>query len=158
AASVRVITFDTVKDLSDWVAAGGTREQLDAIIAQAPEQAKQPQEEEEQDNEQENEQEDKAPPVDVDAEIERLMKLSDLEYEQQKKGAAKKLGVSVSYLDRLRRAEQAKDDDGKQGHEISFSEIEPWPQVVAGAALLEDIAKAIRAHVVMPDHCRDACA
>jgi hypothetical protein len=39
AASVRVIMFPQ-KDLSDWVAAGGTREQLDALIAQAPEQNK----------------------------------------------------------------------------------------------------------------------
>jgi hypothetical protein len=39
AASVRVIMFPQ-KDLSDWVAAGGTREQLDELIDQAPEQAK----------------------------------------------------------------------------------------------------------------------
>jgi hypothetical protein len=39
AASVRVIMF-TQKDLSDWVAAGGTREQLDELIAKAPEQTK----------------------------------------------------------------------------------------------------------------------
>jgi hypothetical protein len=39
AASVRVIMF-AQKDLSDWVAAGGTREQLDELIAQAPEQSK----------------------------------------------------------------------------------------------------------------------
>src|SRR5262249_41635491 len=40
AASVRVIMFPQ-KDLSDWIAAGGTREQLDEIISKAPEQAKQ---------------------------------------------------------------------------------------------------------------------
>src|SRR5215831_15130194 len=40
AASVRVIMFEQ-KDLSDWVASGGTREQLDALIEQAPEQTKQ---------------------------------------------------------------------------------------------------------------------
>jgi len=39
AASVRVVMFPQ-KDLSDWVAAGGTREQLDELIAQAPEQSK----------------------------------------------------------------------------------------------------------------------
>jgi hypothetical protein len=114
AAHVRVITFETVKDLTEWVESGGTREQLDAIIAQAPEQIKQQPEEEE-------EPKDEEPPIDADAEIERLMALSDLEYEQQKKGAAKKLGVSVAYLDRLRRAEQGQAEDGKQGHEISFS-------------------------------------
>jgi Family of unknown function (DUF5906) len=54
AASVRVIMFD-VKDLSDWVAAGGTREQLDALIAQAPEQAKQGRKQIETEEEQETE-------------------------------------------------------------------------------------------------------
>jgi hypothetical protein len=39
AAHVRTIIFPQ-KDLSEWVAAGGTREQLDELIAQAPELAK----------------------------------------------------------------------------------------------------------------------
>ena len=39
AARVRTIIFPH-KDLTEWVEAGGTREQLDALIAQAPEQAK----------------------------------------------------------------------------------------------------------------------
>src|SRR5262249_52129581 len=141
---LRVIMFE-VKDLSDWVAAGRTREQLYALIEQAPEQAKQKEEDDED-------------PVDVEAEIERLMALSDLEYEQQKRDAAKKLGVGVSYLDRLRKAEHAKGDDGKQGHAISFPEPEAWPELVEDAALLDAIAAAIRQHVVLADHCRDAAA
>jgi hypothetical protein len=40
AAHVRTIIFPQ-KDLSEWAAAKGTREQLDALIEQAPEQAKQ---------------------------------------------------------------------------------------------------------------------
>jgi putative DNA primase/helicase len=152
AAHVRTIIFPQ-KDLTEWVEAGGTREQCDALIDQAPDQVK-PREEAPEQPEQPEEEE----PIDADAEIERLMGLSDLEYEQQKKGVAKTLGVSVSYLDRLRRAEQANDDDGKQGHAITFPEPEPWPEPVDGAALLNEIATAIRAHVVMPDHCRDACA
>jgi Family of unknown function (DUF5906) len=47
AASVRVIMFPQ-KDLSDWVTAGGTREQLDTLIEQAPEQLKGKTEEEEE--------------------------------------------------------------------------------------------------------------
>jgi hypothetical protein len=48
ATSVRVIMF-AQKDLSDWVAAGGDRKQLDALIEQAPEQTKRgPTEEEEE--------------------------------------------------------------------------------------------------------------
>src|SRR5262249_23933711 len=42
AAQVRMIIPPTVKDLSDWVAAGGTREALDALIAQAPDLVKRP--------------------------------------------------------------------------------------------------------------------
>ena len=145
AAHVRIIMF-TQKDLRDWVAAGGTREQMDALIDQAPE-IKPPSPKEEEDE-----------PTDADAEIERLMGLSDLEYEQQKRGVAKKLGVGVSYLDRLRKAEHANDEDGKQGQAISFPEIEPWPGPVSGASLLDDIATTIRKHVVMPDHARDICA
>jgi hypothetical protein len=44
AAHVRTVIFPQ-KDLSEWVAAGGTREQLDALIEQAPDQIKQPSEE-----------------------------------------------------------------------------------------------------------------
>jgi hypothetical protein len=40
AAHVRTIIFPR-KDLTEWVEAGGTREQLDALIAQAPDQKKQ---------------------------------------------------------------------------------------------------------------------
>ena len=153
AAHVRVIMFEGVKDLSEWVAAGGTREQMDALIDQALDQVKQPSSEEAP--EQEPEEEEQA--IDPDAEIERLMGLSDLEYERQKKGAAKKLGVSFSYLDRLRKAEHAKADN-KPGQTISFPKIEPWPDEVTGAALINDITTAIGNHIIMPAHCRDLCA
>src|SRR4029077_4566368 len=36
AASVRIVIVPQQKDLSEWVAAGGTREALDELIAQAP--------------------------------------------------------------------------------------------------------------------------
>jgi putative DNA primase/helicase len=148
AARVRTIMFE-VKDLTAWVEAGGTREQLDALIEQAPEQVKQPTPEDEKEEDDEE--------LDVDAEIERLMGLSDLEYERQKRGAAKKLGVSVSYLDRLRKAERAKTDN-KPGQAISFPKVEPWPDEVNGSALLAALAETIAKHIIMPAHCRDLCA
>jgi putative DNA primase/helicase len=48
AKSVRTIILPQNKDLSEWIAAGGTREALDALIAAAPDQVKQrqPQQEE----------------------------------------------------------------------------------------------------------------
>jgi hypothetical protein len=41
---------------------------------------------------------------------------------------------------------------------VSFPEVEPWPDRVAGDQLLTDVAKAIRNHVVMADHSRDLAA
>jgi putative DNA primase/helicase len=101
---------------------------------------------------------------DPSTEIERLAKLSALEYEQQRKDAAEKLGISrVKILDQLVQAERVRlgldgGDDGRQGRAISFPESEPWPEPVNGAELLDEIATAVRNYVVMSDHYRDICA
>jgi hypothetical protein len=100
---------------------------------------------------------------DVEVEITRLAKLKPAEYEGQRKAAAEKLDFRASILDRLVRDERAElgldgDDDSKQGRAISFPEPEPWPEPVEGVALLDGLAKAIRAHVVMSDAARDEAA
>jgi len=91
--------------------------------------------------------------TDTDAEIARLAKLSAVQYEHERKAAAEKLNVRASILDRLVQAERDKlglnEDDGKQGRAISFPELEPWPEPVNGAALLNAMAHAIGRHVVM---------
>jgi hypothetical protein len=108
--------------------------------------------------------EKEAEATDADVEITRLAALSALDYEQQRKGAAEKLDVRASILDKLVQAERERlglsggGDDGKQGHAVSFPEPEPWREPVGGEFLLDGIASAIRAHVVMPDYCRDLCA
>jgi len=94
---------------------------------------------------------------DVNPEIVRLAALSPVEYEQQRKEAAEKLGVRASILDKLVRAERP-DDDNKQGGAIEFPEPELWPEPLNGALLLDDIATAIRDHVVMSDVARDTAA
>jgi hypothetical protein len=99
-----------------------------------------------------------------DAELERLARLSPLEYGRARKEAAAALGdFPVGFLDAAVRAKRAElgldaEGDGKQGHAISFPEPEPWPDPVDGATLLDDLAKAVRKHVVMPDHAHDAVA
>jgi rubredoxin len=84
-------------DVSDWLAEGHTGEELAALIEAAPDYAgaEQPQVE----------------PLEqggdgTDAEIERLAKLSTIEYEQERKGAASQLGVRAPILDRLVQAER----------------------------------------------------
>jgi putative DNA primase/helicase len=95
-------------------------------------------------------------------EIARLAKLTPLQYDRERKVAAENLDVRASILDKLVRTERDKlgidKDDGKQGHAISFPDPEPWPEPVAGAALLDELAAAVRKHVVLADHARDACA
>lgn len=95
-------------------------------------------------------------------EIARLAKPTPLQYDRERKVAAENLDVRASILDKLVRAERDKlgidKDDGKQGHAISFPDPEPWPAPVAGAALLDELAAAVRKHVVLADHARDVCA
>ena len=94
----------------------------------------------------------------TDAEIERLAKLSAIQYEQERKGAASQLGVRAPILDRLVQAERERlglvEDDGRQGRSISLPEPEPWPTPIDGAALLDGIAEAIGRYVVMSEHAR----
>src|SRR5262249_53644165 len=100
--------------------------------------------------------------VNPDAEIERLAKLSAVEYEHQRKDAAERLDMRASILDRLVAAERRElgldADDSRQGRAIVFPEPEPWPDPVIGAALLNGMAAAIRRHVVLSKYSRNAAA
>jgi hypothetical protein len=129
------------------------REDLDALIAGAPDYQPQASEQGPQES----------GPVDDAVEIEKLARMPALDYERTRKAAAERLGIKrLSLLDGLVKAKRAElgldGGDGLQGRAIEFPEPEPWPQPVDGGALLDGIAKAIRAHVVMSDTGRDACA
>ena len=69
-----------------------------------------------------------------DAEIDRLARLSTVQYERERKNAAEQLGIRAAILDRLVQAKRPDDDEGKQGRAISFPEPEPWHEPVDGAA------------------------
>jgi Protein of unknown function (DUF3631) len=142
-------------DVSDWLAAGHTGEELEALIEGAPDYTPKDGQAKSEDAQSEPE------PTAADAEIARLAKLAPLQYEQERKTAAERLELRAAILDKLVQAERAKlglNGDSKQGHAISFPEPEPWPQPVYGAELLDQIATAIRNHVVMSDAARDAAA
>lgn len=96
---------------------------------------------------------------DADSEISRLAQLGKLEYERERKAAAKRLNIRAPVLDSLVAAERGEvDDDSKQGRALSLPEPEPWPAPVNGAELLDTLAVSIRGHVVMPDHAADTVA
>ena len=143
-------------DVSDWLDQGHTREELEALIAAAPDYAP-----EHRPNGNGTVSE-AADPVDDDAELVRLAKLPLVEYERARKAAAEALGVRASMLDRLiamKRTELGLDhDDGKQGRPIEFLTPEPWPGPVDGAALLDDVAAVLSRYVIMGEYERVAVA
>jgi putative DNA primase/helicase len=141
-------------DVSDWLAIGGehTAEKLKALIESAPDYVPPEQKDEPPTND---------APIDEDAELERLAKLSAFDYERARKAAADALKVRAPILDRLvtaKRTELGLDaDDGKQGKSIAFPEPELWPQPVEGVALLDELAQ-VGDYVVMAKPCRCAVA
>jgi hypothetical protein len=135
-------------DVSDWLAAGHTAEELAALIEASPEYAAAPGGSEQA----------TAPESVDDVEINRLAGLSVIQYERVRAAAADRLGLRASILDRLVAAARPDSDDGKQGRAIAFPEPEPWEHPIDGEALLDSIAGAIRGYVVMADHSRDAVA
>jgi hypothetical protein len=138
-------------DVSDWLAVGGehTPERLKALIAAAPEFAEpapKPGPE---------------PNPDIDAELERLARLSAVEYERSRAAGAKALGVRTSMLDRLVAAKRTElglnpKEDNKQGRPVQFPDVEPWDQPVDGAELFDQLA-ALN-YVVMPETSKHANA
>jgi putative DNA primase/helicase len=85
-------------------------------------------------------------------EIARLAALSPLDYEREREAAAERLGCRVSALDRMVAAALGDDrrtDPSGRGRPVTLADVEPWPDPVDGAALLDEIARAIRRYVVL---------
>jgi len=82
----------------------------------------------------------------MDATIDRLAKLSALEYDKVRKDEARTLDVRLSTLDATvtdrRKAAQQQDS--------MFEDVEPWPYKVNGGELLNDIAALFRRYVILP--------
>jgi hypothetical protein len=97
-------------------------------------------------------------PQSDEAEIDRLAKLSVLEYEHEREAAAERVGARTSILDKLVTAKRTDTDNGKQGRALSLPEPEPSPEPVDGAALLGSMSSAIRRYVMLPDHVAIAAA
>lgn len=96
---------------------------------------------------------------DAQREIGRLAKLGMLDYDRERKDAAKRFDIRAQTLDILVAAERDQLDGGRmQGRALSLPEPEPWPEPVNGAELLGSLSAIIRRYVVMPDHSADVAA
>jgi hypothetical protein len=137
-------------DVSDWLHAGGSRDELQRLVKLAP--AFPPERST-----------DESPDTDdglgYEAEIARLAGLPRIEYGRQRKTAAKRLGCPVSILDRAVNAERSTGNAARaQGRALDLPKPDPWPETVDGAALLDGIAEAIRLYVVLDPCEADAVA
>jgi hypothetical protein len=82
--------------------------------------------------------------------IAELARLSRLEYDKRRKKEAKKLGIQLTTLDREvaeLRAQNAAERDF-----LPHWNVEPWPEPVDGAALLDTLRWHLARYVVLPAH------
>jgi putative DNA primase/helicase len=81
--------------------------------------------------------------------IQRLAKLSRLDYDRERMDEAKRLGVRVQTLDA--EVEKAKGiDRGKSSDGLFLANPDPWPEPVQGATLLDRLTDTASAHLVLP--------
>jgi hypothetical protein len=150
AASIKIIHFPELQhkgDVADFFERGGSVEQLVRRIEDALPWST-------------------SPPIAPDAEavkiddgnetdaaIKRLAKLTPIEYERERKSAAEKLGIGrVSVLDNAVKAARGENGDTKgQGRPLELPTIEPWPEPLNGADLLDDICNAVKRYLVLPE-------
>jgi hypothetical protein len=88
----------------------------------------------------------------ISAEIERLAKLTVIGYQRERTKAAKFTRLSVGILDKLVNGKR----DELAGGNDDLPEIVPWPNPVDGAALLDEMAAAIKRHAGVPTRAEHA--
>ena len=121
-------------DVADWLAKGGTAEQLEQLAEDIPQ--------------------DEPPPPpqedDVDATVARLAALSLARYEQARQAEAKRLNLRASILDKLvAQARPANTQENQQGRALSLPVPEPWPEPVDGEQILTDLTKFFANHAFL---------
>jgi len=83
----------------------------------------------------------------VAVEVERLAKLSPVEYDLARRREAKALGLSVTVLDNeVKRARSSEGDVA--GKTMEYPTVEPWAESVDGAVLLSEIQGAVKRFIV----------
>ncbi|HQT74938.1 MAG TPA: DUF3631 domain-containing protein [Acidiphilium sp.] len=90
--------------------------------------------------------------------IERLAKLTAIEYDQSRTAEADALGIRVTTLDDEVRKARGEGAEPTHGRRLSFKTHEPWADPVNLADVLDELAAAIDRHVILATAARDATA
>lgn len=94
-----------------------------------------------------------------ESEIQRLAALLPLDYDRERKPAAKRLGIQLKTLDtEVARRRAAGDQVGGAGRSVTFDDPEPWHDPVDGVALLQEISDTFRRKLILADGAADALA
>jgi len=96
-----------------------------------------------------------------DSAIERLAKLSAIDYERLRVEEAKKLNIRATVLDKLilaKRKEGQSQDDSNAGTSAIFEDVTAWPYSVNGAALLQNMTNIVQRFTVLSIEQARACA
>jgi len=81
-------------------------------------------------------------------EISRLAALDPIAYDKQRKATARAIGCRMGTLDEQVQARRPM-LEGATGRGVLLPVVEPWPDPVSAAALLDELTKVIRRHVVL---------
>jgi putative DNA primase/helicase len=90
-------------------------------------------------------------------EIARLATLDPLDYDRERGAAAERMGVRTSTLDEQVKAARPMPESAT-GRGVDFPVVEPWPERVDSAALLDELTATIRRHVILPPSTATAVA
>jgi putative DNA primase/helicase len=97
------------------------------------------------------------PKIDGAAEYARLAELPLDEYDRERETVADRLGIRISTLDTLVNRKRKTSVAG-QGKDFDVPEVEPWPDPVDGAQLLDEIAHALCEHILLKGEQADTIA
>jgi putative DNA primase/helicase len=88
----------------------------------------------------------------IHAEIKRLAKLSPIEYERERKSAAERLGIDrLSVVDAaVKSARTENGNAGRQGRKPSIVDVEPWPEPVNLADVLDKAIAVYLRFLILP--------
>ena len=86
-----------------------------------------------------------------------LAALSPIEYDRIRREEAKKLGIRPETLDKEVKKVRG-DREERSALKNLITEVEPWPESVDGATLLDELVHTIKAYVVLPRGAAQALA
>jgi len=88
--------------------------------------------------------------------VAELARLSTFEYDRKRKAAAKAIGITVATLDKA--VAEGRGRAHAQDASLPHWTVVPWPDVVAGDKLLNDLAAVFTRYVILPKHVPEALA